>query len=116
MATKLGYQMRKPAQVLWCRIGHDVAVLRPAHDPPCSERQAADDDEMDIGVDQAREKLIEGRSGQLARCAASRNSNNLRVSTIVSLRFTASGRCPSARRRNRRICSPSGSSTLLTTM
>jgi hypothetical protein len=55
------------------------------------------------------EKLVERRGAQRARRAESRSSCSLRVSVIVSLRFTTSGRCPSARSRSRRTRSPSRS-------
>jgi hypothetical protein len=109
VATELGHDMGEPVEVLWCRIGHDVAVLRSPHDAPRPQRQAANDDEVNIRLYEADEKLIERRRTQRARRAESRNSNSLRVSEIVSLRFTTSGRCPSARRRNRRTRSPSRS-------
>jgi hypothetical protein len=57
----------------------------------------------------ADEQLVKRRCTQRARRAESRNSNSLRVNEIVSARFTTSGRCPSARRRSRRTCSPSWS-------
>jgi hypothetical protein len=63
-------------------------------------------------VDPARHRTMRKRllnPAQRARRAASRNSNSLRVSEIVSLRFTPSGLRPSARSRSRRTRSPSTS-------
>jgi len=106
VTTKLDYKPGEPVQVLRHRVGHDVAVLRSAYHAPRSKRQAADEDEPDIRLHEAREQLIEQRTAQRARRAASRNSKSLRVSKMVSLRFTASGRRPSARSRSFRTCSP----------
>jgi hypothetical protein len=108
-ATKFGHDMGKPVEVFPCRVGHDVAVLRSADDTSRPQRQASNDDEANIGLDYTDEKLVERRRTQRARRAESRNSNSLRVNEIVSLRFTTSGRCPSARRRSRRTRSPSES-------
>jgi hypothetical protein len=109
MATTLGYKAGKPIEVFWRRIGHDVAILRSPHDAPRPKRQAANDNEAHIRLNETDEELVERRCAQWARRAASRNSNSLRVKAIVSWRFTTSGRCPSARSRNRRTRSPSGS-------
>ncbi len=109
VATELGYKACKPGEVLRRRVGHDVAILRSPHDAPRSQRQAANDDEADIRLNETDEKLVERRCAQRARRAASRNSNSLRVNAIVSWRFTTSGRCPSARSRCRRTRSPSWS-------
>jgi hypothetical protein len=108
-STELVHDMGKPVEVFRCRIGHDVAILRSADDAPRSQRQASNNDEANISLDDADEKLVERRSTQRARRAESRNSNSLRVNEIVSLRLTTSGRCPSARRRSRRTRSPSES-------
>lgn len=110
VATKFGHDMGEPVEVFRGRIGHDVAILRSADDAPRPQRQASNNDEANIGLDNADEKLVERRRAQRTRRAESRNSNSLRVNEIVSLRFTTSGRCPSARRRSRRTRSPSGSS------
>jgi hypothetical protein len=109
VATKLNHDVSESVEVLRHRIGHDVAVFRSPHNTPRSQRQATDDNKANIRLDDANEKLIERRGTQRARRAESRNSNSLRVSEIVSLRFTTSGRCPSARRRERLTRSPSRS-------
>lgn len=109
MAPELSHNVSKHVEVLRRRVGHDVAVLGPSHNTPRSQRQSTDDDKTQFRLNEATEKLIKERSTQWARRAASRNSNSLRASKIVSSRFTASGRCPSARSRNRRTRSPSGS-------
>src|ERR1700689_4980339 len=103
--------MGEPVEVLRSWIGHDVAVLRPTHNAPRSQCQATYDYKPDIRLDEMTEQLIKKRCAQRARSVASRNSNSLRVSEIVSSRFTASGRCPSARSRTRRTRSPSTSCT-----
>jgi hypothetical protein len=54
MATQVSKESGEPVQVLWCRIGHDVAVLRSAYHAPRPERQAADDNETDVRLDEAR--------------------------------------------------------------
>jgi hypothetical protein len=109
MTTELSRDAGQPIEVLRRRIGHDVAVLCSPYNAPRSQRQAADDDEANILLDEANEKLVERWRTQRARRAESRNSNSLRVSEIVSLRFTTSGLCPSARKRSFRTRSPSGS-------
>jgi hypothetical protein len=109
VATDLSRDAGERVEVIRRRVGHDVTVLRSPYNPPRSERQATDHDEANIRPHEASEKLIKRRSAQRARRAASRNSNSLRVSEIVSLRFTPSGLCPSARSRSRRTRSPSTS-------
>ena len=108
-ATEFGHHLGKPVEVLRCQIGHDVAILRSTDYTPRTQRQASNNDEANIGLDDADEKLVERRRTQRARRAESRNSNSLRVNEIVSLRFTTSGRCPSARNLSRRTRSPSES-------
>jgi hypothetical protein len=109
MPTKPTRNMGEHVEILRCGVGHDVAVLRPPHDTPRSQSQATDDYKPDVSLNEVTEQLIEERRAQRARRAASRNSNSLRVSKIVSSRFTTSGRCPSARSRSRRTRSPSKS-------
>jgi hypothetical protein len=109
VTTELNRDAGKGVEVLWRRVGNDVAVLGSPHNAPRPQRQAANDDEANIRLNEPGEKLIEGWCAQRARCAESRSSCSMRVSAIVSLRFTTSGRCPSARSRSRRTRSPSGS-------
>ncbi len=111
VTTELSRNMGERVEILQRWIGDDVAVLRSPHHAPRSQRQAANDNEPHICLNEAPEKLIEQRCAQWARRAASRNSNSLRASEIVSSRFTTSGRRPSARSRSRRTRSPSTSCT-----
>lgn len=92
VATVLGYKAGKLVEILRCRIGHDVAILRSPHNAPRPQCQATNDYEVDIRLSESDEEIIERRRAQRARRAASRNSNSLRVSEIVSRRFTTSGR------------------------
>ena len=110
VTTKLSRHMGERVEILRRWIGHDVAVLRSPNDAPRSKRQATNDNEPHISLDQTPEQLVKQRCAHCARRAASRNSNSLRVSEIVSSRFTANGRRPSACSRSRRTRSPSGSS------
>jgi hypothetical protein len=90
-----------------CSAGARVHISRSSRPPsdvdsPCSKLIVRQDALAALDDIQIPELCRDQRS-------ESRNSNSLRVNEIVSLRFTTSGRCPSARRRSRRTRSPSES-------
>ena len=50
--------MGERLEILRSWVGDDVAVLRPTHNPPRTQRQATDDHKADIRLNEAPEKLI----------------------------------------------------------
>ena len=107
MSTSGGGESGKTAEILGSRIGDDIQISGPSHDPPSVDGQAADQNELHLGGHEPPKQLIEGGATHPLRATPTKLSRAW-LNEMPWARFVLIGRWASLRKRSARAGSIAG--------